>query len=195
VVEVVQNFWYYTKRPTNVYLVVDTSGSMEEGNKLPRTQEALRAFVGQIQGDRDQLGLVEFASGSKNFTPLRQLDENVRSDLLKQIERMEPIGGTALIDAVYNAANDLLAQNDSEAINALVVMTDGQENESSYTVDDLNNLLQSHPNQRLVIFTIAFGSDADEQLLQEIANIGNGQFRRASETDIEELYKIISTYF
>ena len=195
VVEVVQNFWYYTKRPTNVYLVVDTSGSMEEGNKLPRTQEALRAFVGQIQGDRDQLGLVEFASGSKNFTPLRQLDENVRSDLLKQIERMEPIGGTALIDAVYNAANDLLAQNDSEAINALVVMTDGQENESSYTVDDLNNLLQSHPNQRLVIFTIAFGSDADEQLLQEIANIGNGQFRRASETDIEELYKLISTYF
>jgi Ca-activated chloride channel family protein len=195
VVEVVQNFWYYTKRPTNVYLVVDTSGSMEEGNKLPRTQEALRAFVGQIQGDRDQLGLVEFASGSKNFTPLRPLDETVRSDLLKQIERMEPIGGTALIDAVYNAANDLLAQNDREAINALVVMTDGQENESSYTVDDLNNLLQSHPNQRLVIFTIAFGSDADERLLQEIANIGNGQFRRASETDIEELYKIISTYF
>jgi hypothetical protein len=108
---------------------------------------------------------------------------------------MEPIGGTALIDAVYNAANDLLAQNDSEAINALVVMTDGQENESSYTVDDLNNLLQSHPNQRLVIFTIAFGSDADEQLLQEIANIGNGQFRRASETDIEELYREEHGYF
>lgn len=195
VVEVVQNSWYYTKRPTNVYLVVDTSGSMEEGNKLPRTQEALRAFVGQIQGDRDRLGLVEFASGSKNFTPLRPLDENVRNDLLNQIERMEPIGGTALIDAVYNAANDLLAQNDSEAINALVVMTDGQENESVYTLDDLTDLLQRYPNQRLVIFTIAFGSDADERLLQEIADIGDGQFRRASETDIEELYKIISTYF
>lgn len=195
VVEVIQNFWYYTKRPTNVYLVVDTSGSMEEGNKLPRTKEALRAFVGQIQGDRDQLGLVEFASGSKNFTPLRQLDETVRSDLLQQIDRMEPIGGTALIDAVYNAANDLLAQNDSEAINALVVMTDGQENESIYKLDDLTDLLQNHPNQRLVIFTIAFGSDADERLLQEIADIGDGQFRRASETDIEELYKIISTYF
>ncbi|MCE7983024.1 MAG: VWA domain-containing protein [Caldilinea sp. CFX5] len=195
VVEVVQNFWYYTKRPTNVYLVVDTSGSMEEGNKLPRTKEALRAFVSQIQGDRDRLGLVEFASGSKNFTPLRPLDENVRNDLLNQIDRMEPIGGTALIDAVYNAADDLLAQNDREAINALVVMTDGQENESAYSLDDLTDLLQSHPNQRLVIFTIAFGSDADERLLQEIANIGDGQFRRASETDIEELYKIISTYF
>lgn len=195
VVEVVQNFWYYTKRPTNVYLVVDTSGSMEEGSKLARTKEALRAFVGQIKGDRDQIGLLEFASGSKNFTPLRPLQESVRSDLLTQIDRMEPIGGTALIDAVYTAANDLLAQNDSDAINALVVMTDGQENESTYSLNDLNNLLQSQSNQRLVIFTIAFGSDADENLLQEMAKIGNGQFRRASETDIEELYKIISTYF
>lgn len=195
VVAVVQNFWYYTKRPTNVYLVVDTSGSMEEGNKLARTKEALRAFVGQIKGDRDQVGLLEFASGSKNFTPLRPLQENVRSDLLTQIDQMEPIGGTALIDAVYDAANDLLAQDDQEAINALVVMTDGQENESNRSLNDLSDLLQRDPNQRLVIFTIAFGSDADENLLQEMAKIGNGQFRRASETDIEELYKIISTYF
>jgi len=195
VIEVVQNSWYYTKRPTNVYLVVDTSGSMEEGNKLPTTKEALRAFVDQIQGERDRLGLLEFASGSKNFTPLRPLDEGVRNDLLGQIDEMEAIGGTALIDAVYSAASDLLAQNDPEAINALIVMTDGQENESSYTLNDLNDLLNRYPNQRLVIFTIAFGSDADERLLQEIANIGDGQFRRASETDIEELYKIISTYF
>jgi len=195
VVEVVQNFWYYTKRPTNVYLVVDTSGSMEEGNKLARTKEALRAFVEQIKGDRDQIGLLEFASGSKNFTPIRPLDASVQSDLLGQIEQMEAIGGTALIDGVYEAADDLLSQGDSEAINALVVMTDGQENESERSLDDLNALLARHADQRLVIFTIAFGSDADEALLEAIAKIGNGQFRRASETDIEELYRIISTYF
>ncbi|MEZ4866674.1 MAG: VWA domain-containing protein [Caldilineaceae bacterium] len=195
VVEVVQNSWYYTKRPTNVYLVVDTSGSMDEGNKLPRTQEALRAFVGQIKGDRDRVGLVEFASGAKNFTPLRVLDDNARNDLLRQIDQMQAVGGTALIDAVYSAATDLLAQNDQEAINAIVVMTDGQENESGYTLPDLEALVRSYPNQRLVIFTIAFGSDADENLLRDMAKIGDGQFRRASETDIEELYKIISTYF
>ncbi|MBX3009955.1 MAG: VWA domain-containing protein [Caldilineaceae bacterium] len=195
VVEVVQNFWYYTKRPTNVYLVVDTSGSMDEGNKLLRTKEALRAFVGQIKGERDRLGMLEFASGSKNFTPLRTLDDNVRQDLLRQIDQMEAIGGTALIDAVYAAADDILSQNDTEAINALVVMTDGQENESTHTLDELQSLLQRHRNQRLVIFTIAFGNDADENLLRAIADVGDGQFRRASETEIEELYRIISTYF
>ncbi len=194
VIDVVQNVWYYTKRPTNIYLVVDTSGSME-GTKMERAREALRAFVEQIQGDRDQLGIVEFGSGTKSFLPLRPLDDNACRDTLTQINRMEALGGTALIDAVYSAVTDMQAQADSQAINALVVMTDGQENESNYSQRDLSALIRSQPEARLVIFTIAFGDDADEPLLRDIAEIGNGQYRRADETDIDELYRIISTYF
>ncbi len=74
VVDVVQNFWYYTKRPTNVYLVVDTSGSMA-GDKLERTKEALAAFVGEIKGDRDRIGIVEFGTGVKSFTELTPMDD------------------------------------------------------------------------------------------------------------------------
>jgi Ca-activated chloride channel family protein len=194
VIEVVRNVWYYTKRPTNVYLVVDTSGSME-GNKIVRAREALTAFVEQIQGDRDQLGIVEFASGTKNFLPLRVMDESARRDTFDVINEMEAYGGTALVDAVHAAITDIAAQGDTGAINAIVVMTDGQENESYYRLRDLENLLNSIEGPRPVIFTIAFGNDADEPLLTEMARIGQGQFRRADETDIEELYRIISTYF
>ena len=194
VVDVVFNFWYYTKRPTNVYLVVDTSGSMEKNNKIGAARDALQAFVNQIQGDRDQIALVEFGSGTKNFEPLRKMDDTSRADLLNTIERMRADGGTALIDAVYAAAQDLVDRGDSEAINAIVVMTDGKENESVYGLSELNRLLSSQ-QPAPVIFTIAFGSDADEEMLTEIARIGGGQFRRASEIDLQELYKTISTYF
>jgi Ca-activated chloride channel family protein len=194
VVDVIQNFWYYTKRPTNVYLVVDTSGSME-GTKLTRTKAALTSFVGQIKGEKDRVGIVEFGSGTKSFTPLRVLDENARKDTLNQINQMTASGGTALVDAVYNAITDLQAQGDTKAINAIVVMTDGKENESQRNLNAIRNLINSNTNTRLVIFTIGFGSDADVELLTSMAQIGNGQFRRADETDIEELYKIISTYF
>ena len=60
VIDVVQNVWYYAKRPTNVYLVVDTSGSMG-GSELRSTQAALTAFVEQIKGDRDRSGLSNLA--------------------------------------------------------------------------------------------------------------------------------------
>lgn len=194
VIEVVRNVWYYTKRPTNVYLVVDTSGSME-GTKIARAREALTAFVEQIQGDRDRVGIVEFASGTKTFLPLRVMDDSNRRDTLQTIDRMEAFGGTALVDAVYAAVTDIQAQGDDSAINAIVVMTDGQENESYYRLHDVEQLLNNSTDIRPVIFTIGFGRDADEPLLSEMARIGGGQFRRADETDIEELYRIISTYF
>ena len=74
-------------------------------------------------------------------------------------------------------------------------MTDGQENSSHRGLVDLQRLLEDPNAPPLVIFTIAFGDRADEGMMRAIAEIGNGQFRYADETDIEELYRIISTYF
>lgn len=193
VVDVVVDSWYYTKRPTNVYLVVDTSGSME-GAKIQRAREALVAFVDQIRGDRDHVGIVEFGSGSKTFTPLRVMDEGNRQDTFNVIGQMEAYGGTALVDAVYDAVVDLQALGDGSAINAVVVMTDGQENESRRSLNDLSRQLQSS-DLPIVVFTVGFGRDTDEQMLEVMAGLGGGQFRRADETDIEELYRTISTYF
>jgi Ca-activated chloride channel family protein len=194
VVNVVRDAWRYTKRPTKVYLVVDTSGSME-GAKIEATRDALAAFVNEVQGERDEIGIVEFASDVKGFTPLRVLDDRNRQDTLRVIDGMEATGGTALIDAVYAATVDLQAQADGEAINALVVMTDGLDNESARTLRDLDRVLSNSSAPRVVLFTIAFGDDADDWILQEMARSGQGQFRRADETDIEELYRIVSTYF
>ncbi len=193
VVEVVQNVWYYTKRPTNVYLVVDTSGSMA-GEKMDLTRTALQSFVSQIQGDRDKVGLVEFGSGVKRFEPLQSLNEGGRAQMVEMIAGMEADGYTALLDAVWQAQEDIQTVADANAINAIVVMTDGQENDSYRSMDDLRRAFENSRTP-VVVFTIAFGSDADDALLQELARIGGGQFRRADETDIEELYRILSTYF
>lgn len=193
VVDVVQNVWYFTKRPTNVILVADTSGSME-GGKIDRAREALVAFVDQIRGERDRVGLIEFASGIKNYVPLEPMDAANRNSLTNSITSMEAGGGTALLDATYTAAEDLLAASDTQAINAIVVMTDGQENESQRGLAEIYQLLSSADTPP-IIFTVGFGDDADENVLRVLAEVGGGQFRRADETDIAELYQIISTYF
>jgi Ca-activated chloride channel family protein len=86
VIKVVRDVWWYTKRHTNVYLIADTSGSMR-GEKLAQAQLALHAFLDQIQGDTERVGLIQFATG---VNPLIYLDElgNNRAALEAAIDQL-----------------------------------------------------------------------------------------------------------
>ena len=195
VVEVVKDAWWYTKRHTNVYLVVDTSGSMR-GDKLANAQEALRVFLEQIKGDMERVGLVEFSSQVNNIIPLDELSQN-RPDLTAAIEELEASGDTALLDAINAAYVRLQQLNDSERINAIVAMTDGRENHSSISTRELAQKMWAgnESGVPIVVFCIAYGDDADFGTLEALAEATDGQVRKGDLESIRQLYKILSTYF
>jgi len=195
VVEVVRDVWWYTKRHTNVYLVVDTSGSMR-GEKLDNVQVALGAFLGSIKGDQERVGLIDFSHEIKQFLFLDELGSN-RGELESAIAGLEAQGNTALLDAIATAYVRLQDMEDPERINAIVAMTDGLENASNIELGELAERIRAGNQQGVpvVIFCIAYGSDADFKTLQAIADASGGQVRSGDVTTIEELYKILSTYF
>jgi len=195
VVKVVRDVWWYTKRHTNVYLVVDTSGSMR-GDKLVNAQEALRVFLNQIKGDMERVGMVEFSSQVNRIIPLAELRQN-RTDLTAAIEELEAGGDTALLDAVNAAYVRLQQLNDSERINAIVAMTDGRENHSRISLRELTRKMQegNESGVPIVIFCIAYGDDADYDTLEALAEATGGQVRKGDLESIRQLYKILSTYF
>lgn len=195
VVDVVQNVWQYTKRKTNVFLVVDTSGSME-GEKLAAAQAALAEFLDQIKGDQERVGLVEFSSTVNNIVELDELGDN-RSELEQSIGALQAYGNTALLDGVRTAYVRLQQENDPERINAIVVMTDGRENNSYITLSQLQREIESGnaSGVPVVIFAIAFGDDADYDVLRTIAESSGGQVRQGDLNTIRQLYRLLSSYF
>jgi len=195
VVDVVQNVWQYTKRKANIFLVVDTSGSME-GEKMAAAQAALREFMAQIKGDQERVGLVEFGSTVNNIAALDELANN-RSQIDGSIDSLQAYGNTALLDAVRTAYVRLQQINDPERINAIVVMTDGRENNSYTTLSELQREIQRGNSQGVpvVIFAIAFGEDADYDVLRTIAETSGGQVRQGDLNTIRQLYRLLSSYF
>ena len=195
VIQVVRDVWWYTKRHTNVYLVVDVSGSMH-GYKLDNAQQALRVFVEQIKGDLERVGLVRFSSNASEIVRLDELRQN-RADLNRAIDQLEAGGDTALLDAVDLAYGRLQSLGDVERINAIVVMTDGQENNSRIRLDALVRRIQdgNAGGVPVVVFCIGYGSDADERVLRAIAESSGGQYYTGDLDTIRRLYQILSSYF
>jgi Ca-activated chloride channel family protein len=194
VVAVVQNVWAAAKRRTNVILVVDTSGSMK-GDKLTNMQTALRAFLAQIPSDQERIGLVEFNSTVTSIIELDTLAKN-RGALTREIDGLQANGNTAFLDAVRTAYRRLQQSGDSERINAIVAMTDGRENASRVTLQQLADEMQTG-NQKtpIIVFSVAYGSDADMKVLDTLAKASGGQVRVGTPETIRELYKILSSYF
>ena len=193
VIQVVRDVWWYTKRHTNVYLVADTSGSMS-GKKLAQAQEALRVFLNQIQGDQERVGLIQFSSSVNTPVYLDELGHN-RAALESAVDGLRAGGDTALLDAVSQAYQRLQQLGDTERINAIVVMTDGQENASSLGLDGLIREFRKKSPVQVVVFCVAYGDDADMATLQAIAEPTGGQVYKGNLETIRELYKILSTYF
>jgi Ca-activated chloride channel family protein len=192
VIKVVRDVWWYTKRHTNVYLVVDTSGSMR-GEKLAQAQAALHAFLEQIKGEEERVGLIEFATGVQALVYLDELGKN-REALQMAVDGLWAEGDTALLDGVAEAHQRLQSLGDTERINAIVVMTDGRENYSRTSLRRLVGDLESG-DIPVVVFSIAYGDDADMQVLRAISEPTGGQVREGDLETIRDLYKILSTYF
>ena len=192
VIGVVRDVWWYTKRHTNVYLVADTSGSMR-GEKLDQAKEALQVFLDEIQGDTERVGLVQFASDVNTLVYMDELGHN-RAALEAAVDSLWAEGDTALLDGVYEAYVRLQQLGDKERINAIVVMTDGREN---YSNMGLNQLMREMRNAQVpvLIFSVAYGSDADMQTLQAISEPSGGRVLTGDLETIRDLYRILSTYF
>jgi len=195
VIEVVRQAWLYTKRHANIILVADVSGSMQ-GDKLAQAQAAMLTFLNQIQGDVERVGLISFSSAVQEVVPLAPIGDN-RGRLESAIRNLSARGNTALLDATQRAYTQLQALNDTERINAIVVMTDGKENNSRLTLPQLTQQVSAGNarGMQVIIFCVAYGDDADMNMLQAIADTSGGLARYGDPESIKELYKILSTYF
>jgi Ca-activated chloride channel family protein len=141
--------WGNVKKPMKMLAVVDVSGSMKTkvGTSTRRelAYQAGLTALGVFPPDT-QLGLWQFGyrPGGVNqdwleVVPMRSVTEKVggraQGELLGEgFQRIaaRPAGGTGLYDTVFDAYKALLAQHDQTRVNALVLLTDGK-NEDPYS--------------------------------------------------------------
>jgi Ca-activated chloride channel homolog len=196
VLDRIRRTWRRDRKPANIMLVVDTSGSMSEGDRLPQVKRGLRAFL-ELLSPADRVGLIRFSSRVHSVEPIATVKRS-RAELLRQIRGFTPDGDTALYDAADRAIRAVRAIGDRSRINAVVLLTDGNDTASRMKVSDLIAPLKAHSENEGVtvrVFTIAYGDNANDIVLRDIANASGGKPFVGDPDEIRTVYKNIASFF
>lgn len=196
VLATIKNYWHEDRKPADVLLVLDTSGSMTDEDKLGNAQRGLVKFIRQ-SAPQDRLGLIQFSTTPVLLQPLTQMTPAARNALANRVNGLFPDGGTAAYDAAWMAFQ-AARQGDPNHIKAVVLLTDGLDRNSQISLSTLINRFNTdaenatHPVR---VFTISYGSDADPTSLKKIAEAGNGKAYEGTTDNIEQVYLSISSFF
>jgi Ca-activated chloride channel family protein len=192
----VKDVFHQTKKKATILLVLDTSGSME-GEKIKNAIASSVNFVKRLDVN-DKIFAIGFG-GSTVYDLGGGRAGDVSETLARTLEGLYASGGTPLHDAVCQAV-DKVSQYQAEDIAngehrlyGIVLLSDGQDTASQLTQNQMFNCLPSGENvEGVKVFTIAYGSDADKDLMLRIANRTNGKTFTGDPASIESIYNAIS---
>ena len=121
--------------PVSLGIALDASGSMSP-EKLAAARAAIERLIFKLLDQNDELFFVEFATRAE-LTQGWTTDRQLISDALK---RVNPLGGTALYDAVAEALPT--AQEGRNRKKALLVISDGNDTNSHIGVSTLRQRIR-----------------------------------------------------
>jgi VWFA-related protein len=170
-------------------LVIDASGSMEKSKKMDGARDAAKAYVDQMRPG-DKAGLVAFNTDIK-------VVQSVTDDhqaLSQAIDSLQPVGNTALFDALTKSVELL---SDVSGRKTIILLSDGLDNRSQHNVDDV---IKNIGPAGLSISTIGLGDPKepgnnyglDELALRSLAKQAGGAY--SFSTDPAALASIYQQY-
>ena len=220
VAEAILATWDDVKKPGIAVLVLDTSGSMREGDKISRAKEGGLKFL-DSSSPHNQVGYVGFSTDVHTVIPVAPIQDS-RFQIAEAIQRSQAEGQTALYDAVLKGIELAdAAPGGEDAIRGVVVLTDGRRTDGNVTLDQLVKLtdaserpvtgfqesqgksglhasgLATPTRHKIHIFAIGVGRDpeVDWDALRLLSEATSSVLARSTEQDLAAVLERFGRYF
>lgn len=198
VVEAMLNSWQtFAKKPSQVAVVIDTSGSMQ-GTKLAAIKNTLLNYV-QNLGEKEKIALISFNSVIEPPVIIEGSTAG-KNQAIEFIGNLKADGGTRLYDSSLYARNWLLNNPRPDAINAVLILTDGEDSGSQISIDRLSQQLKDsnfESGENIAFFTVGYGNGGgfNPEVLQQIAQFNGGYYRKGDPQTISNLMADLQVEF
>ena len=189
--QTISEFTAESDLPLRLGILIDTSNSIRERFKFE--QEAAAQFIDSVmRTNLDKAMVVSFDTSAELVSDLI----NDTDKLTAAIRGLRPGGGTSLYDAIYFACRDKLSQDQPryKFRRAIVIISDGDDNQSRYTRDQALEMAQKADVVMYAISTniTRIESDGDKVLKYLAQETGGRAFFPFKVEDLDQSFENIA---
>ena len=181
----------------NLVFLIDTSGSMDEPDKLPLLKSAFKLLTDQLR-EQDRVAIVVYAGSAGLVLPSTSGSD--KKAILSAIDKLEAGGSTAGgagINLAYEVARRSFIPS---ANNRVILATDGDFNVGVSSDGELLRLIERERESGVFLTVLGFGmGNIKDSKMELLADKGNGNYayidtiREARKVLVSELGGTLNT--
>lgn len=177
-------------KASNLVFLIDTSGSMDEPDKLPLLKRAFALLVDQL-GANDTISIVTYA-GSAGVV-LEPTKGSEKAKILGALENLAAGGSTAGAEGIELAYRLAEQSKVADGVNRVILATDGDFNVGIDDPEDLKTYIKGKRDTGVFLSVLGFGQgNLGDDTMQALAQNGNGNasyidsFKEAQKVLVED---------
>ena len=161
-----------TRPKSNLVFLIDTSGSMNQPDKLPLLVTAFKMMLDTL-GPDDTVSIVTYAGSSG--VALQPTKASEKAKIVAVLDGLGADGSTAGASGIQEAYRLAKANFLKDGVNRVMLATDGDFNVGPSDDDSLKNLIEKERKAGVFLSVFGFGAgNYNDQLMQVLAQNGNG---------------------
>lgn len=165
---------YQDLKPANLVFLVDSSGSMEDENKLPLLKKSLGLLLNEL-GEKDRVAIVAYAGSAGLILPSTPATR--KDDILAALNSLNAGGSTAGGEGIRLSYDVALQNLIQEGNNRVILATDGDFNVGVSSTSDLVRLIEDKRKDGIYLTIIGLGmGNYKDGRMEQISNAGNGNY-------------------
>ncbi len=165
---------YNDIKPSNLTFLIDVSGSMSAGNKLPLLKKSFKLLLNELS-ENDKISIVVYAGAAGLVLPPTSASE--KEKIIKALDQLQAGGTTAGgsgIKLAYKTAKKAYIKGGN---NRVILATDGDFNVGVSSTGELVRLIEEKRQNDIYLTILGFGSgNYKDGRMEEISNAGNGNY-------------------
>lgn len=162
-----------TRRPMNIAVVVDRSGSMGHEQKMDHAKSALRTIINQLSSD-DIFSLVIYDNAVDVLRPAGRV--NNKQHLNGLVDEIYPRGSTNLGGGMTEGFWQVARHADDEYVNRVILLSDGLANQGITDKRELEQIAYEYRGRGISLTSMGVGLEYNEDLMMALAESGGGNY-------------------